>query len=140
MTNVNEKLLNEIKEQNQQILLLLQSLVASNNEVKENNKKVEDSEIVETLQKKYPLYQDNFPLWSMQSGGMLQFIVWTALENMGLGASLQHYNPLIDAETAKMFNLPVSWKLMAEMPFGAIAAQPDEKAFLPLEDRVKVFK
>ncbi len=52
MTNVNEKLLNEIKEQNQQILLLLQSLVASNNEVKENNKKVEDSEIVENKPKK----------------------------------------------------------------------------------------
>lgn len=100
----------------------------------------EDSDVVEALQKKFALYKDNFPLWSMQSGGMLQFIVWTALENIGLGASLQHYNPLIDAETAKMFGLPASWKLLAEMPFGRIVAQPDEKTFLPLEDRVKVFK
>lgn len=42
MTNVNEKLLNEIKEQNQQILLLLQLLVASNEEIKMNYGKIQD--------------------------------------------------------------------------------------------------
>lgn len=26
---------------------------------------------------------------------MIQFAVWTALETEGLGASLQHYNPII---------------------------------------------
>lgn len=41
MTNVNEKLLNEIKEQNQQILLLLQLLVASNKEIKMNYGKIQ---------------------------------------------------------------------------------------------------
>lgn len=41
MTNVNEKLLNEIKEQNQQILVLLQLLVASNKEIKMNYGKIQ---------------------------------------------------------------------------------------------------
>lgn len=100
----------------------------------------EDEKIIENLQAKYPLYKDNFPKWSLQSSGMLQFIIWTALEKAGLGASLQHYNPLIDIETAKMFGLPDNWKLLAQMPFGSIAARADEKTFMPLDERVKVFK
>ena len=32
----------------------------------------------------------------MTAAGMLQLAVWTALAEKGLGASLQHYNPLID--------------------------------------------
>ncbi|MGN0929430.1 MAG: hypothetical protein ACI4N3_02195 [Alphaproteobacteria bacterium] len=43
MTNVNEKLLNEIKEQNQQILLLLQLLVASNDDIKMNYGKIQSA-------------------------------------------------------------------------------------------------
>lgn len=100
----------------------------------------EDEAVIEALQKKFPLYQDNFPKWSLQSGGMLQFIIWTMLEKAGLGASLQHYNPLIDADAAKMFDIPATWKLLAQMPFGSIAAPADEKTFLPLEERIKVFK
>lgn len=100
----------------------------------------EDEAVIEALQKKFPLYQDNFPKWSLQSGGMLQFIIWTMLEKAGLGASLQHYNPLIDADTAKMFDIPATWKLLAQMPFGSVAAPADEKTFLPLEERIKVFK
>lgn len=39
---------------------------------------------------------------------MIQFAVWTALETEGLGASLQHYNPIIGAEVAKAFEIPSS--------------------------------
>ncbi len=100
----------------------------------------EDENVVKNLQEKFPLYKDNFPKWSLQSSGMLQFIVWTVLENAGLGASLQHYNPLIDNEVAKMFGVPESWKLWAQMPFGSVGEPAGEKTFLPLEERVKVFK
>lgn len=100
----------------------------------------EDESVVKTLQVKYPLYQDNFPKWSEQASGMVQFAVWTALEEVGLGASLQHYNPLIDDEVHKEWGLPEDWKLMSEMPFGSIAAPADEKSFEPLEKRVKVFR
>jgi len=100
----------------------------------------EDQTVVEGLQAKFPTYKDNFPLWSLQSSGMLQHIVWTSLELEGLGASLQHYNPLIDSEVKKRWNIPASWRLMSEMPFGTPTAQPSEKTFLPLNDRVKIFK
>lgn len=99
----------------------------------------EDEEVVEGLQNQFPLYKDNFPVWSMQSSGMLQFIIWTALEGAGLGASLQHYNPLIDNDVKAKWNLPESWKLIAQMPFGEPVAKPADKEFAPIDSRVKVF-
>jgi predicted oxidoreductase (fatty acid repression mutant protein) len=100
----------------------------------------EDMSVVEELQKQFALYKDNFPVWSLQSSGMHQFVIWTALEEEGLGASLQHYNEVIEADVKKEWNIPDSWKLLAQMPFGKPTAAPGEKEFLPLEDRVKVFK
>ncbi len=99
----------------------------------------EDQAIVQGLQEQFALYKDNFPVWSLESSGMLQFTVWTALEDVGLGASLQHYNPLIDQQVRKEWDIPESWKLLAQMPFGNVAAAPDGKEFGPLADRVKVF-
>lgn len=99
---------------------------------------LEDEEVVRSLQKKFPTYKEHFPAWSLQSDGMLQFAVWTALSERGIGASLQHYNPLIDEETARVFHLPKSWKLLAQMPFGQPFAQPEEKTYLPLSERFRV--
>ena len=100
----------------------------------------EDQSIIEELQSSFALYKDNFPIWSQHSSGMLQFVVWTALEAEGFGASLQHYAPLIDDEVHQQWNVPTTWKLIAQMPFGKPTAAPGEKEFKPLEDRVKVFK
>jgi predicted oxidoreductase (fatty acid repression mutant protein) len=100
----------------------------------------DENSIVEALQQQFVLYKDNFPVWSQQSNGMHQFVVWTALEGEGLGASLQHYNELIEAEVKKEWSLPDSWKLIAQMPFGKPTVQPEEKQFGPLEERIKVFK
>ena len=99
----------------------------------------EDQAVVEGLQENFALYKDNFPVWSLQSSGMLQFTIWTALEEVGLGASLQHYNPLIDDQVKAEWGLPDKWKLLAQMPFGKVLAPAGEKNFLPLEARVKVF-
>lgn len=99
----------------------------------------EDQSTVKALQKDFPLYAANFPVWSEQSGGMLQFAVWMALAENGIGASLQHYNPLIDDAVRNEWKLPKSWKLLAEMPFGSIKEPAEEKTFLPIEERVRVF-
>lgn len=101
---------------------------------------LEDMTVVENLQKNYPLYKDNFPLWSLQSSGMVQLVIWTALEEAGFGASLQHYNPLIDESVKSEWNLPPEWKLLAQMPFGKPSAQPSDKEFLPITERVRIFK
>ncbi|HMM20025.1 MAG TPA: nitroreductase family protein [Selenomonadales bacterium] len=100
----------------------------------------EDMSVVESLQQQFQAYKDNFPIWSNHSSGMLQYIVWTALETEGLGASLQHYNPLIDGEVKQAWNIPSHWKLIAEMPFGKPTLSPGEKQFQPLVERVKVYK
>ncbi len=98
----------------------------------------EDDDTVKKLQKEFPLYKESFPKWSLESSGMLQLVVWASLEKEGLGASLQHYNPLIDKEVKKVWNIPSSWQLIAQMPFGTPTAQPDEKTFMPLKERFRV--
>lgn len=100
----------------------------------------EDFAVVESLQEQFELYKDNFPVWALQTSGMMQFSVWTAFATEGLGASLQHYTELIDAEVKKEFNIPNSWRMMAQMPFGKIVAGAGEKKFSPIEDRVKIIK
>lgn len=99
----------------------------------------EDQEVVRSLQERFPLYQDRFPIWAEQHSGILQFIIWTALEEAGLGANLQHYNPLIDAEVKEKWDIPASWQLIAQMPFGKIESEPDEKQYEPIETRFRVY-
>lgn len=99
----------------------------------------EDMSIVRSLQEKFPTYKDNFPIWSEQTSAMHQLAIWTMLEEAGLGASLQHYNPLIDEEVRKAWSLPDDWKLIAQMPFGTPTAQPGPKDVMSLDKRVFEF-
>ncbi len=100
----------------------------------------EDNSVIESLQQQFALYKDNFPVWAEQSNGMLQYVIWTSLEIEGIGASLQHYNPLIDDAVRAEWKIPLNWRLVAQMPFGKPTASPDEKQFQPIESRLKVFK
>lgn len=90
----------------------------------------EDQSVVTGLQEQFALYADNFPVWSEQAGGMAQFAVWLALTEAGVGASLQHYNPVADDATRQEWNVPTSWKLRAQMPFGSHEGGFGEKAFM----------
>lgn len=100
----------------------------------------EDSRVIDKLQEQFPSYADNFPLWSEQSSGMAQFAVWAALTEAGLGASLQHYSPLIDEKTRETFNISSDWKLKAQMPFGSIEDLPSAKDFMPHSERFIIFE
>jgi len=99
-----------------------------------------DEETVKALQERFAGYADNFPVWANQANGMLQISVWTALREMNIGASLQHYNPVIDELVRKQFNVPDNYKLIAEMPFGGIVSQPDPKDKEDISKRVAVFR
>lgn len=100
----------------------------------------EDQLVVKSLQEAFAPYKDNFPGWALQTSAMHQLTIWTMLEDVGLGASLQHYNPLIDEEVIRTWNLPEGWHLIAEMPFGLPVHEPGDKEFRELDSRVKVFK
>ncbi len=99
-----------------------------------------NKDVVSGLQEQFPLYSDNFPLWANQSAGMLQLSVWTALRELGIGASLQHYNPVINEAVAKFLNVPENYVLNAQMPFGGIVTEPEEKPAEDMSIRVKVVR
>ena len=96
-----------------------------------------DTAIVEKLERDFPLYADNFADWAEQGIGGAQQAVWAALAEQNIGASLQHYNPLIDDSIHEAFALSKEWKLRAQMPFGSIEAPANEKDYL---DENEVFK
>ena len=54
--------------------------------------------------------------------------------------TLQHYQPLVDDEVKKEWNIPDFWKLVAQMPFGVPSTPAGEKQFAPIEGRVKVYR
>jgi predicted oxidoreductase (fatty acid repression mutant protein) len=99
----------------------------------------EDQEIVKELQAQFPLYADNFPVWSEHSSAIAQFATWTALAEKNIGASLQHYNPIIDDEVSIAFDVPSNWKLRAQLVFGSIEAPAGEKTFMDDAERFKTF-
>lgn len=99
----------------------------------------EDQDVVKALQEQFALYADNFPVWSEHSSAIAQFAVWTALSEQNIGASLQHYNPIVDAEITEIFDIPANWKLRAQLVFGSIEAPAGEKTFMAEVDRFKTF-
>ena len=55
-------------------------------------------------------------MWSENASGILQYIVWTALEKEGLGASLQHYAAYSEATQnaiTEFCKVPSTWKVRA---------------------------
>ncbi|EOQ66313.1 nitroreductase family protein [Acinetobacter pittii] len=99
----------------------------------------EDQDVIKGLQEQFELYADNFPVWSEHSTAIAQFAVWSVLAEQGLGASLQHYNPIIDEKVNTTFNIPTQWKLRAQLVFGSIEGQAGEKVFIEDESRFKTF-
>ena len=100
----------------------------------------DDTDVTKQLQKNFPTYAANFPGFARDAAGMLQLAVWTALAEKGLGASLQHYNPLIDEAVRKEWDLPASWLLRAQMPFGSIEQPAGDQTFMDDAVRFRVFK
>lgn len=99
----------------------------------------EDQNVVKGLQESFPLYADNFPKWSQESTALAQYAVWLLLAENNIGANLQHYSELIETDVAKEWNIPESWKLHGQMPFGSIVAAADAKVNLDGEERFRVF-
>ncbi|EME8189404.1 nitroreductase family protein [Enterococcus faecium] len=98
-----------------------------------------DTDVVKGLQEQFELYADNFPDWSEQSNGIATANTWVALVDKGLGANLQHYNPVIDEAVAKEWNIPSNWKLRSQLVFGLPETPAGEKEYMNDADRFRVF-
>lgn len=99
----------------------------------------EDQNVIKGLQEQFPAYAENFPVWAEHADAMHQYAVWTTLAAAGVGANLQHYNPLVDQDVAREWDIPDSWTLRAQLVFGGIQAPAAEKSYEPLEGRFKMF-
>lgn len=98
----------------------------------------EDPNVIASFQKQVPLFADKMPQWSEHANGMNTLVAWTALEQEGFGASLQHYNPLIDEKVASTWNIPADWVLKSQLVFGGRAGEPYPREYDPIEKRVTV--
>lgn len=99
----------------------------------------EDKGVVRNMQEAASLYADKFPIWAHQTSAMHQYVIWTALASLDIGANLQHYNPVIDQRVADAWDIADDWELNAQMVFGAIEQPAGDKAFQPIDERMKVF-
>ncbi|MGO4987877.1 nitroreductase family protein [Gallicola sp. Sow4_E12] len=99
----------------------------------------QDKNSLKIMEEKFPDYAHNFDRWASEGDGILLYGIWTALASCGLGASVQHYNPLIDEEVAQRYDIPKEWMLISQMPFGVIEEYPEPKEKMAVEEKVKVF-
>ena len=97
-----------------------------------------DTDIVKSFEENVPFYADNFYDWSEQGMGIANYSLWLALADNNLGASLQHYNPIIDELVAKEFDIPSNWRLRSQMPFGSIESPAGEKDYVEENERFRV--
>ena len=71
-----------------------------------------------------------------------QYAIWLALTELGLGGNLQHMNighkEGFDKSILEMFNLPASYELIAQMPFGSIEGDAFPKEYIEDDVRVQV--
>lgn len=96
----------------------------------------EDPAPVKNLQSKFAQYADKFPDWSEHTSAMHQYAAWTALEAEGLGANLQHYNPLPDQKASEIWNIPLEWSLKAQLVFGGVQEGAREKLPTRAEEKI----
>ncbi len=92
----------------------------------------------EELMEKYPSYRALFPQWAEHGNAMMQFASWVAIRDMGLGANIQHYNPIIDSRVADEFGIPEGYRLIAQMVFGRVVTPAGPKSKLSGEEIVRV--
>lgn len=100
----------------------------------------EDHGFIDELKESYAMYADSFDSWSKEHMGMIQFNIWTALAEAGMGVNLQHYNNLIEKDLAEELGLPEDLRLISQMVFGGIAKSADEKIIDDVKERITVYK
>ncbi|AJQ34227.1 BAP_1a_G0005440.mRNA.1.CDS.1 [Saccharomyces cerevisiae] len=94
-----------------------------------------DDKVTEKLKADFPAYAAAFPSFADHTSGAAQINSWVALEAMGLGGHLQHYNGYIKA--ALPSKIPESWTVQAQLVFGTPAAPPGEKTYI--KNDVEIF-
>ena len=78
--------------------------------------------------------------WGDQECAIALYNVWNMLEDVGVGASVQHYGALVDAPMRAKWGIAPEWRLVAQMPFGEFDSLPQDKDVVAGASRLRVFK
>lgn len=93
-----------------------------------------DDKTTEKLQADFPNRAAIFPQFADHTSGAAQILSWVALENLGLGAHLQHYNGFVKAALSD--KVPAEWTVAAQLCFGTPAAPAGEKTYIDNEVKI----
>lgn len=82
-------------------------------------------------------------IYKQHNNANTQYAIWLALTELDLGGSLQHMNvgfeQGFDKSVREMFDLPASYEMIAQMPFGSIEGEASDKEYIDDNERVRVF-
>ncbi|CCD22208.1 uncharacterized protein NDAI_0A00500 [Naumovozyma dairenensis CBS 421] len=92
---------------------------------------------VKKFQQDYPAAASAFPVAASHTTGAVQINSWTALETLGLGCHLQHYNDAV-REALNNYKIPESWTVNSQLSFGIPIKSAGPKLFI--ENPVTIFK
>lgn len=98
----------------------------------------EDLDAVEEM----PTSPSRVEIYKQNNNANVQYAVWLALTEMGLGGSLQHmnvgYEQGFDRSVKELLGLPERWEMQVQMPFGSIEGENGEKDYISDNERVVV--
>lgn len=99
---------------------------------------------IEAVKNWIPATEERQEVFKQHNSANAQYATWLALTDLGLGATLQHFNIGHDQGHDKgireILDLPDSYELVAQMPFGAIEEPAGEKEYIDSETLVQVYK
>ncbi|UUX33881.1 nitroreductase family protein [Fundicoccus culcitae] len=93
---------------------------------------------------KMPTQGQRTEAYKQNNSANSQYATWLALADMNLGGSLQHFNvgyeQGFDKAVREMFDLPDSYEMIAQLPFGSVAQPAGEKEYMDSEEQVRLIK
>ena len=100
----------------------------------------EDDDVVQHMKEQFPTYAAACDAYSGHGQGIAQVNVWNALAEKGVGANLQHYNPLIDDAVKARWDVPANHRFVAQFVFGGIAAPACAQERQSTSERIRVIR
>ena len=89
-----------------------------------------------------PVDENRQSLYKQDNSSNAQYAVWLTLAELGLGGTLQHFNigyeEGFDKVFRDMFDLPESYEMVAQMPFGSIEQEYEAKDYIDSHILVQV--
>ena len=89
-----------------------------------------------------PANPERQTLYKEKNAAITQYTAWLVLADLGYGACLQHFNigakEGYDQSIKDLLQVPDSWELNAQMPFGLLKDLPDAKEKLPIDQIIQI--